>query len=177
VVLLGHRRNRRSGARLQESLGHCGRGKARTVNCCEQANALIHRIAGGWSETRREVDLDSSCEVPVTSKEAVPSEVHHFLRDRRFTGVILKLPTWTSGWRQLAQICRSSLYMQAAGTASAADTNSPYKSSLNSDLPASVEWKPNKANTATMQSMRMEAPVAGAERSAVSGSAMSTLKV
>ena len=55
--------------------------------------------------------------------------------------------------------------------------DSLYKSSLNSDLPANVEWKPNTAKTATINSMRMEAPVAGAERSAVSGSAMSTLKV
>jgi hypothetical protein len=41
MVLLGHQRNRRSAARFQESREQCAGGKARTVNWCEQANALI----------------------------------------------------------------------------------------------------------------------------------------
>jgi hypothetical protein len=35
----------------KKAAGSAQAGKARTVDCCEQANALIDRIAGGWSAT------------------------------------------------------------------------------------------------------------------------------
>jgi hypothetical protein len=38
-----------------KAAGSAQAGKARTVNGCEQANALIARIAGGWSAIRTEL--------------------------------------------------------------------------------------------------------------------------
>jgi hypothetical protein len=44
----------------KKAAGSAQGGKARTVNWCEQANALIDRIPGGWSATRSEDSIPLS---------------------------------------------------------------------------------------------------------------------
>ena len=47
----------------KKASGSAHGAKRETVNCCEQANALIHRIAEGWSERRTEVGVQDAADV------------------------------------------------------------------------------------------------------------------